>query len=172
MFKINIHNLKDGEHTYEFTVNSKDFDFNSGEVDLLDDTKITAVLYKAGNQISVKIELKGKFRFQCDWCTEEYIHDFNTKFNIVYKYIFRGSSDEINEDDDLKLIQPNTIYIDLKDDIRDFILLSVPMRKVPEEADGICTYCKKNISERFKVKQKKEINPVWDKLIQTKKLNK
>lgn len=169
MFKINIHNLKDGEHVYKFTATPKDFDFSTEEVDLLDGLTIISVLYKAGNQISVKIDLKGKFRFQCDWCTEDYIYDFNTAFNIIYKYISRGSAEEMIEDDDIKLIQPNTIFIDLKEDIRDFILLSIPMKKVPEQVDGICTYCKKDINKRFEDKQKKEVNPVWEKLIKAKK---
>lgn len=60
MFRINIHNLKEGEHKYDFTAVSKDFDFDSEEIDVIDDIFINATLYKVGSQISVKIEFEGK----------------------------------------------------------------------------------------------------------------
>lgn len=170
MFKINIHNLKEGEHKYDFTAVSKDFDFDSEDIEVIDDIFITATLYKIGTQISVKIELKGKFKFQCDRCTEDYVHDFKTEFNIIYKYQFKDTYiDEKNEDDEIKFIAPNTVFIDLKEDIRDFILLSIPLKKAPEEKDGVCLYCKKNIEQRIADNSPKEINPVWEKLIKVKK---
>jgi uncharacterized protein len=171
MFKINIHNLKDGEHTYKFAAYPKDFDFEKTEFEIIDDININAVLYKAGSQISVKIELKGKFKFECDRCLDDYVYDFNTTFNIIYKYVFKGLQDEeFNDDEDIKFIQPNTVFIDLKEDIREFILLSVPMRKAPDDINGICSYCNKNVKEIFKIKHQTEINPVWEKLIKAKKI--
>ncbi|MBK8553914.1 MAG: DUF177 domain-containing protein [Ignavibacteria bacterium] len=169
MFRINIHNLKEGEHIYKFEASSQDFDFNETEVGLTEKVFITAVLYKAGNQISVKLELNGKFKFPCDRCLDDYVYDFSTAFPIIYKYEFKSApADEIH-DDDIKFIPPNTVFIDLKEDIRDFILLSIPMKKAPEDIDGICSFCKKDISKEFTVKQQEEINPVWEKLIKQKK---
>ena len=169
MFKINIHNLKEGEHRYEFTADALDFGIEPEEAEVVDKIYITAVLYKVGTQISVKIELQGKFKFQCDRCTEDYIYDFKTEFNIIYKYQFKGmDTDEKNDDDEIKFIAPNTIFIDLKEDIRDFIILSIPLKKAPEEKDGICLYCKKSISESFVSSGKEEVNPVWEKLIKVK----
>jgi len=169
MFKINIHNLKEGEHKYEFTADASDFGIGSDEAEVVDKIFITAVLYKVGTQISVKIELQGKFKFLCDRCTEDYIYEFKTDFNIIYKYQFKGmNTDEKNDDDEIKFIAPNTIFIDLKEDLRDFIILSIPLKKAPEERDGICLYCKKNISESFVSTGKEEVNPVWEKLIKVK----
>lgn len=170
MFKINIHNLNEGEHRYDFTAFSKDFDFEADGISVIDEIYITVILYKIGTQISVKIELNGKFRFQCDRCTEDHIHNFKTEFNIIYKYRFKDIyEDEKSEDDEIKFISPNTVFIDLKDDIRDFILLSIPLKKAPEEKDGICLYCKKSIQEIIKTDRPEEINPVWEKLIKVKK---
>ena len=169
MFKINIHNLKEGEHKYDFVAEASDFGIGSDEAEVVDKIYITAVLYKVGSQISVKIELKGKFKFECDRCTEDYIYDFKTDFNIIYKYQFKGmDTGEKNDDDEIKFIAPNTIFIDLKKDIRDFIILSIPLKKAPEEKDGICLYCKKSISESFVSSGKEEVNPVWEKLIKVK----
>ena len=169
MFKINIHNLKEGEHKYEFTAYASYFGIEPDEAEVVDKLLITATLYKVGTQISVKIELQGKFKFQCDRCTEDYIYDFKTDFNIIYKYQFKGMEIvEKSDDDEIKFIAANTIFIDLKEDIRDFIILSIPLKKAPEEKDGICVYCKKDISEIYKSTGKEEVNPVWEKLIKVK----
>jgi hypothetical protein len=36
---------------------------------------------------------------------------------------------------------------------------------VPEEVEGICSYCKKDIKEILRIEIKQEINPVWNKLL-------
>lgn len=172
MFKINIHNLKEGEQKYEFTAKFEDFDLGDVEFSIPGELKIDIILYKIDNQISIKAFLKGKFEYECDRCLEKYIEDFNTEFEIVYKYEFRDKLAGIDDhDDDIKFIPPNTVYIDLKEDLRDFIMLSVPLRKVPEEKDGKCLFCKRDISEILNIPVKEEVNPVWEKLIRNKLKN-
>jgi len=169
MFKINIHNLKEGEQKYEFTAKYDDLNLGDVEFSIPGEIKIDIILYKIVNQISVKAFLKGKFEFDCDRCTEKYIQDFDTDFEIIYKYDFREKQTGISEtDDDIKIIPHNTIFIDIKEDIRDFIMLSVPLRKVPEENEGKCLFCNKKISEILSIPVKEEVNPVWEKLIRSK----
>lgn len=169
MFKINIHNLKEGEQKYGFTAKSEEFDLGDVEFSIPGEINVNIILYKIVNQISVKVLLKGKFEFDCDRCTEKYIQDFDTEFEIIYKYEFREKQTGIIEsDDDIKIIPVNTIFIDIKEDLRDFIMLSVPLRKVPEETDGKCSFCNKKISEVLNIPAKEEVNPVWEKLIRNK----
>ena len=171
MFKINIHNLKEGEQDYEFIAKQDDLDLGDVEFKIPDEFKINIKLYKIDSQISVKAYLKGNFEYDCDRCLEKYIDEFDTEFEIVYKYDFREKKredeNEMDHDMDIKFIAQNTIYIDLKDDLRDFLLLSVPLRKVPEEKEGKCLYCKKNINEILNIPEKEELNPVWEKLIKS-----
>jgi hypothetical protein len=45
------------------------------------------------------------------------------------------------------------------------------MRKVPEEIDGVCVKCKRNIDKILNKHEKTDdINPVWDKLLERKNL--
>lgn len=171
MFKINIHNLKEGEQKYEFAAKFEDLDLGDVEFSFPEKIKITVLLYRIDSQISLKVFLKGKFEYNCDRCLEKYLDDFDTDYEIIYKFEHREINDGKDEhefDNDIKFIPPNTIYIDLKEDLRDFILLSVPLRKVPEEEDGKCTYCKKNINEILNIPEKDELNPVWEKLLKSK----
>lgn len=167
MLKININNLHDGEHNYDFVISPTEFDFKIDFVEIVTDVFVNANLYKTGGQIAVNVEIKGKFKLQCDRCLEDYVDDFENEFDMIYKFDYDGDDIE-NEDDDIKFISPKTNYIDLKNDVRDYILLSVPMRKVPEEKDGVCFYCHKDTREMLNIRRHEETNPVWEKLIKAK----
>jgi uncharacterized protein len=165
MLKIYINNLNEGEHNYNFVVLPNELEVDN--VDIVSDVNVLAQLYKSGNQISFKVNISGKFKFQCDRCLDEYISDFSNEFIIIYKYDFDSVVNQA-ENDDIKFILPNTRYVDLTDDVRDYILLSVPMRKVPEEIEGDCSYCNKKVPEMLKIETREDINPVWEKLIKAK----
>lgn len=171
LFRINIHSLKEGEHVVEFTADADDLGFEgaTGDFEIIDRIRIRCTLYKVETQFSLNTELKGKFRFVCDRCLENYEQEFNSSFDIIYKYDFKGAEQEQEDDDNIKFISPNTKYIDLKEDLRDYVLLSIPMRKVPEDIDGTCSYCGRNTEEMLSIERPEEINPVWEKLLKQKK---
>ena len=75
---------------------------------------------------------------------------------------------EIESNDNYKILSPDVSHIDLKDDVRDYFLLSVPMKKIPPEKDGICSFCKKSINEILNNVQQDSSNPVWEKLLKNK----
>jgi uncharacterized metal-binding protein YceD (DUF177 family) len=95
----------------------------------------------------------------------------DSHFNLVYKYEFSGTEkneDELKEDN-LKFISPRTHTIDIKSDVRDYLLLSIPMKKAPEEVDGVCSYCKRNVSDLLSGPGQKSENPIWEELKKLKK---
>ncbi|MEO8447858.1 MAG: DUF177 domain-containing protein [bacterium] len=166
--KINISNLKDGKHNFDFNVKSEELSID--EVVIHSDIIVSAELYKSGNQISAMVDLNGTFKLQCDRCLDDYDSVFNNRFKIIYKTDFKKDVKTVEDepDDDIKFISQSTKFIDLKNEVRDYILLSIPMKKAPEEIDGNCAYCKKNTADMLSIKSKEEVNPVWEKLLQTK----
>ena len=165
--KIKISNLQDGEHTYDFVVNGKEMELD--DVETMGDIIVKVILYKSGNQFDLKFNVSGKLKFECDRCLDEYAHDFINTFEMVYQFDFTHEFEkEKNISDDIRYLNPNTSFIDIKNDVRDFILLSVPLKHAPEEKDGVCTLCKRNISDVLKIERQEEINPVWEKLLNIK----
>jgi uncharacterized metal-binding protein YceD (DUF177 family) len=171
MLKIHISNIQEGLHEYEFQVKPEDVDLNTDDEYpvLTGDVLVKTQMYKTSHQFDLKTQIKGKYKLQCDRCIDEFEQDFTNSFELIYKIDFTGKEDYPGEpEDEIKYIPPKTGFIDLKDDVRDYILLSVPMRHVPEEINGICTYCKRDISALFSNESKPELNPVWEKLIKAK----
>lgn len=165
MLKINISNLDEGVHNFDFLISPEEIEIDS--VDVGDGIKINVDLYKAGNQISVKVDINCRLILPCDRCLENYIDNISTSFRLIYKLDYSGQSKD-SDDDDIKFISANTRFIDLKDDVKDYFILAIPLRKVPTETDGICSYCNKDISKIFELNRKEDINPVWEKLIKAK----
>lgn len=166
-FKINIAGLKDGDHNFGFEVYPDEIDLD--EVRTAGNIGVNIRLTKTGNQIDVLVKLKGKYELDCDLCTEKYEHGFDNAFEIIYKYEFRDNVDvEVESDEEIKFIHPNTKHIDLKNDIRDFLYLAVPMKRTPDVTDGKCTFCGKDVKSFVNISRDEEVNPVWEKLIKAK----
>lgn len=163
MEKINIANLTEGQHEFEFTP-SKD------ELDLGDlgckSVKLKVEISKTGSQIVLDCKISGIFVLSCDRCLEVYEQPFENSFEIAYKIDFTG--DKENTDDNIKFISPKTVFIDISNEVRDYIFLSIPMKAVPPEKDGTCEFCGKNIEKFLNPDREEEINPVWEKLVKLK----
>jgi uncharacterized protein len=163
--KINISNIADGDQSFDFIERGKEFDLDY--LDPESEIKIHIDLFRSNNQLDLNITLNGFLNLECDRCIERYEMLFEKKFHLIYKIDFTG--DLIDSDDDvLKFISPKTRIIDLRNDIRDYILLSIPMRRVPEEKDDVCLYCNRDVSEVLEIKRQETINPVWEKLLKIK----
>ena len=78
--KINISNIKDGEHRYEFKVSPEEIDFEDEDTKFPDELGVEAKVYKSGNEITADIKLDGNFKFICDRCLEEYEQKFEKKY--------------------------------------------------------------------------------------------
>lgn len=165
---INISNLSEGEHFFVFKVTGEELDLK--ELDFRDDVKVSVKLFKTHNQSDLKINLETVVKLPCDRCLEDFDFSVDNDFELVYKYSYDKNEIDNEEDslNDFKVLSPDVHNIDIKKEIRDYILLSFPLKRVPEVKDDICSYCKKNINEILKSNEIKEINPVWDKLIKNK----
>jgi len=163
MEKINIANLTDGQHSFEFSPTTEELDIVDPKCKCL---KLNVVISKSGTQLVLDAEVSGLFCLSCDRCIEPYDQPFEQDFEIVYKYDFTGEKE--NTDDNIKFISPKTIFIDITKEVRDYILLSVPMKAVPPESNGICSFCGKEIEKLLNPQRDELINPVWEKLIKLK----
>lgn len=165
---INISNLNEGEHSFVFTVSGEELELK--EFNFLNDIKVSIELFKTHNQVDLKINIDSIVRLPCDRCLEDFDFKINNDFELIYKYSY--NKEEIDEEEDLlndfKVLTPDVSNIDLNKEIRDYVLLSFPMKCVPEVKDDICIFCKKNINDILKLSENNDVNPVWDKLLKNK----
>ncbi len=138
--KINIGSLNDGSQQLDLTADSKEIGLDEKLVK--NGLQISLELFKATHQLDVKAKITGIMTLICDRCLETYEMPFNTNFEVVF--VLKSPRDEELNEENIRTYSPYMKTIDLTEDIREYVLLAVPMRRVPAEStEGTCTWCGK-----------------------------
>jgi uncharacterized protein len=164
---INISNLSDGVHNFNFDeavtqINLEEPFFGNFLVDI--------ELSKSVNQIILSADFSVKAHFECDRCSNDYRTDLKGSFKIVY---FLGNKPDDVEKDNLIYLPITSDRIEIGKDLRDFALLSVPMKKIcREDCKGLCFNCGKDLNEGDCNCDKSRLDVRWLPLMELKnKLN-
>lgn len=138
--KINIASLNEGSQKLELVSDSKELDL--GESFVKDPVYLSLDLYKTVYQLDVKIHIKGTLLLICDRCLEGFEMPLETSIELVF--VQKSSREEEINEDSIRTYYPHMRVIDVTKDIKETIILTVPMKKVPpEKEDGSCSWCGK-----------------------------
>jgi len=132
-FTIPFAGLKQGEHHFEFKIDSKFFthfeyeEFHNVEV------LAKALLVKNSNSLEFHFEIDGTVNVNCDVTNEPYDQVIHGAHHLVVNF-----GQEFNEDDDSLIIIPhNSHEINIAQYIYELIVLSLPAKLVhPGIEDG------------------------------------
>ncbi|MFN3135882.1 MAG: YceD family protein [Candidatus Kryptonium sp.] len=160
--KINISRLSDGEHFYTFI--AKPSDLSLDEQRFNKPVYVEATLEKSRRQFRLKANVYTVGRFQCDRCVEDFDKVLENSYNMYYVYDEEESKKY--EPEEVVVITPETNEIDISDDVRQMVLLSVPMKILCyEECLGLCPRCGKNLNFEICTCKVEEIDPRWAPLL-------
>ena len=144
-FRINISNLSEGIHEYHFEANPSKIDLD----ERFDGTiSVEAKIGKSVRQIFLQAEIRAEGSFFCDRCLEKFHQELNTSYTMVYVQGVRSTVD-MNKEEEIQVLTADTNYIDLDDDVRQYILLTIPQKLLcREDCQGFCPTCgvNKNIA--------------------------
>ena len=138
--KIRISGLSNGLH--EFHLIHEPIAIGLVE-SFLKPVEIDAQIDKTANQVYLKAEIRTSGNFQCDRCLDEFEQPISTSYQVFYVYndVDGGKASP----DEFQIIRPDTVYINLTEDIRQTVLLSVPLKLLcSEECKGLCSRCGTN----------------------------
>ncbi len=160
--KINISKLSDGEHNYTFITKPSELEIDEKRFNK--PVYIEVTLEKSRRQIFLEANIYTVGRFQCDRCVE----DFDLVLENSYRmyYVYSEEESKKYEPDEVMVITPETNEIDISDDVRQMVLLSVPMKLLCyEECLGLCPRCGKNLNFEVCTCKVEEIDPRWAPLL-------
>lgn len=157
---IKVNNLKDGTHLYNLDEPIENIGL---EEPFIDKVNIDLNLQKLHNQIVLETKIQAKANFECDRCTSVYTSNLETAYKMVY--LFGSNADEENETLNVTYLRADVSEIVLDNDIRDYALLSIPMKKLcKEDCLGLCSKCGKNLNEGKCDCDSQTIDPRWMQL--------
>jgi len=164
---IKISNLCDGEHNFSYNEPVKKIGL--GEP-FFDNFLLNLDLQKSNSQIVLDSELVLKAKFNCDKCSELFETEIKTNYQIIYLF---GTEPEETESVNVKYLAYDAEKIDISQDLLDYAMISVPMRKLcNEECKGLCYKCGANLNISKCECKNDEVDARWLPLMELKnKLN-
>ena len=161
--KINISNLPEGVKQYELTSSPSALGL---EQPFSDSVLVSVSLEKNSRQLVLSAAIEAKAKFRCDRCLEEFETTLRPKLRSVYVWNEAESSEFPEED--IHLLEHHDNIIDLTDDVKQCLLLAVPLKVVcRENCAGLCSSCGKNLNlipSGVCDCPPKEMDPRWNKL--------
>ena len=138
--KIRISGLSNGLHDYHFSAEPSEIGL---EANFTAPVEIDVALDKTTRQVYLKASLSTRAKFTCDRCTDEFELALATKYNVFYLYDEESGGNLPPEE--VQVITPDTVHLELSEDVRQFVMLSVPLKLLcREECKGLCPRCGTN----------------------------
>jgi uncharacterized protein len=161
--KIRISGLDNGTYTYDFEGDIDDIDLDEP---FQNKYKTEVVLTKFNDQMILEVSTISDACFTCDRCGVEYQRNVESKYKMVYLF---SNVVESNEEADITYLLPDTININIADDVRDYLILAVPMKKLCKEyCKGLCYKCGTDLNNNTCNCTDNEIDDRWSKLLELK----
>ncbi|MBM4167074.1 MAG: DUF177 domain-containing protein [Ignavibacteria bacterium] len=180
--KIQVETLSNGIHEYKFVVLPEEIfsddltvpaDLSIQEVpDFQHPIYVAATIEKNTRHVYLKVSIHTIGKFQCDRCVEYFENEIDNSYEAVYRYQSRVPFPlQTGENDDFIILDENNPIIDLSEDVRQTLLLSVPMKLLCKEScAGLCSHCGTNLNEQ-PCDCISEIDERWNSLVSLKRNN-
>jgi uncharacterized protein len=160
-FRINISNLPQGVHEYSFEAEAAKLNLDSSYVGTV---RVGAKLDKSNGQIMLRAAVNASAWLTCDRCLEHFDEKIGTRYGILY-VIESRTMQEVQSDEEVQILSHDTNYIDLDEDARQFLELSLPQKQLcREDCAGLCPICGKNKNREQCSCTVEVIDPRWDAL--------
>ncbi len=166
--RIKISGLENGMYDYDFEADIEKIDLTEP---LFGKYNTNVVLNKFDDQIILEASTTAGANFICDRCGTASKQTVKSKYKMIYLLrSIEGAEEEIN----ITYLSPDTHMIDISKDVRDYMILSTPMKILcKEDCKGLCAKCGADLNEKQCDCNDDEIDDRWKVLSELKhKLNK
>lgn len=164
---IKFNNYPDGVHEIVFNEPCSELGLNEP---FFGNVNVKCRMDKSHNQLVLDCLIDIKAIFECDRCMKSFDKDLTNKFKLIY---LSEPNLKSGGEENLYYLAPDADKINIREDVNQFALLSVPMKKLcTEECKGLCPVCGKDLNADKCSCKIEDDNPAWDELKKLKINNK
>jgi uncharacterized protein len=131
MVQVDISTMSMGVHEVVVRPSAEELELAPAE---FDDIEVMLRLDVGDHLVLVQLKAMADASLVCDRTLIPFTQQVEGEFTVVFSRSQEDDADE--EHESVRYLDPAAREIELTDEIRDTILLSVPLRKVAPEADG------------------------------------
>ena len=152
--------MSDGIHEYSLAEDAASLDLDGH---FKDQVFARVTIEKSGSQIFLKAGLSAEGSFECDRCLTPFVLKLSSTYRMYY--VTEGSVDRNIDPAELQIVPPGFSVIDLTDDVRQTVLLSVPLKLLcRENCKGLCPHCGVNLNSGTCNCSETAVDPRWEQL--------
>ena len=129
-YSVRLSSMKLGTHTFEFELNKAFFEVI--EQSLIEDGEVFVKVNweKKETMMVVYFSLLGTVNTTCDRCNDPVSVPIQGQYKLVYKF-----GTDASEDENLIVLDPESIEVDLRDQLYEFAVIALPNRIVHPEGE-------------------------------------
>lgn len=161
--EFNITEIPEGESTNELRLAASDFELPSCR---FEGGTITINFYKSHTFIRARYQVGAELELICDRCLEPFIYPVHTSYEVIFKPAVQQEIED--EDTAVRELDFSTNTLNVEKEVRDSILLEVPMQKIHpkflDEKGNIKDFDVKSFGGDEPEEDIKPIDPRWEKL--------
>jgi uncharacterized protein len=167
MMKIQLGGLSEGVHDYQFQVEASDLALPEN---FSKPVRVAVVLDKTGSQAFLRGQIQTTGTFLCDRCTSTFEHPVLSTYQMCY--LPEGSDASETDPAELQVLTAGSTVIEITEDVRQTILLSVPLKLLcSENCEGLCPQCGTNLNVETCSCEVSLDDPRWESLRTLRKNN-
>jgi uncharacterized protein len=163
MMRIKISGLENDTYNYDFEADIEKIDLTEP---LFGKYNTNVVLNKFDDQIILEASTTAGANFICDRCGTAFKQTVESRYKMIYLLrAIEGAEEEIN----ITYLSSDTQIIDISKDVRDYMILSTPMKRLcKEDCKGLCVKCGSDLNEKQCDCNDDEIDDRWKVLLELK----
>lgn len=166
--KIQVGGLSDGVYQYAL---SEDAALLGLDEHFQNQVAANVTIEKSGSQIFLMAMISVRGKFECDRCLARFESTLSTSYRTFY--ITEGAPPGNIDPMELQIVPPGFSVIDMSEDVRQSVLLSVPLKLLCSEGcKGLCPTCGKNLNTGPCDCRNESVDPRWEQLIRVRKQTK
>jgi len=162
--KIDVAHLSTGLHKLDFEETREELEIEDSYTfpNLI---FVSVRLDKGEAHLYLKVSVRTRAHFVCDRCLEEFDTDISGDLKLYYSKTLpeeEYASYFKEFDDEVRLLSAGLTEIDITKDVRDTLLLAIPMKKLcREDCKGLCPRCGHNLNQGPCNCSQETIDPRW-----------
>ena len=158
--KIQVGGLSEGLHSFRFEARAADLRLGESFPGVV---TIDVQVEKTGHQLALNGTVKTVGAFECDRCVARFTRPLVGRYRM--HYLQDGTDAKGLDPSEVQAIPAGQSIIDIRDDVRQTVLLSVPLKVLcREDCKGLCPKCGGNLNERQCNCRDTAVDSRWDKL--------
>ncbi len=164
-YKIKYSGLPVGKHKFDFIIHNDFFTDYSNKTEFIDaHINVHVNAERMLSKLILHLFISGKITVECDRCLEPCDINIDTEKKLIFSSEKEGLNNSSNDDINIE-ISYNTEYIILDGFLYDFIVLSMPLRRVHDELEdnsSACNHQMISILQKLKPNKTKTNLSHWD----------